>query len=155
MHQVRTLLFRAAVSSLNATMELTHTNQISAGGPQEERARPLAAAAATLLVDWLVDCPKAVAALLNAPEWVDATIAVLIERYVDSVGNETPQKSSTSNAHHLDFPQISPQASSLRRLDLLLVRSAPRRVPAVLRRRFSGTHAGKVPCGDFDASAEK
>ena len=64
--------------------------QNSAGGPQEERARPLASAAATLLIDWLVDCPKAVAALLNVPGWVDATTAMLIERYVDLAGKETP-----------------------------------------------------------------
>ena len=80
--------------------------KISAGGPQEERARPLAAAAATLLVDWLVDCPKAVAALLQAPGWVDATSAALIERYVESAKNVTPRKNSIRTLTTLTFPNI-------------------------------------------------
>jgi hypothetical protein len=44
------------------------------------------------LIDWLVECPRAVAALLNAPGWVDAATAVLIERYVCLEKNESPRK---------------------------------------------------------------
>ena len=107
------------------------------------------------MVDWLVDCPKAVAALLSAPGWVDATIAVLIERCVVLAGNETPQKDSTSDAHTSTFPTI--RRRPLPCDDWICCLSAVLLGECLL---YCGEDvqvrtSGRLPCGDFDQSAEK
>lgn len=65
---------------------LTLSLPISAAAPDEERARPLATAAALLLAVWLADCPAAVASLLNVPGLVDTCVGVIQDRYVRTKG---------------------------------------------------------------------
>jgi endonuclease III len=59
---------------------LAHSLYISAAAPDEERARPLATAAAMLLAVWLADCPAAISALLTLPGVVDTFVGVIADR---------------------------------------------------------------------------
>ena len=85
---------------------------ISAAAPEEERARPLATAAAMLLAVWLADCPAAVSALLNAPGVVETFVAVIAERCVWTGGCGAAGKRAKQNCgqvidlHHFLRPPL-------------------------------------------------
>lgn len=150
--------FLVRVLSAFANMSSQPLTQFIAGAPQEEHARPLATAAASLLVEWLDECPKAVSALLACPGWVDATSAAVIERCVAREKRKNAEKRKNlnfCNAHQCPLFNNSPQASSLRRFDLLFVCGASGSLHAPLRRRCSGMRTRKRVKRDFRRTAEK
>ena len=91
---------------------ISHPFLISAAAPEEERARPLATAAAMLLAVWLADCPAAVSALLNAPGVVETFVAVIAERCVQTGGCGAAGKRAKQNCeqvtdlHHFLRPPL-------------------------------------------------